>query len=114
MSVSPGKDIMEITGGSGEIVAREGSSLLAGLTNSGFKVDGFQPLMHQNSNKMKPGDPVADVFKGQHVEVEANPTSPLLDILGGVAASVSVNNFKEPDFKQRPQAPQVSAPKSSF
>ena len=114
MSVSPGKNIMEVTGGSGEIVAREGSSLMAGLANSGFKVDGFQPLMHQNINKMKPGDLVADVFKGQHVEVEAKPTSPLLDILGGVAASVSIQNFKEPDFKQRPQAPQVSAPKTSF
>lgn len=114
MSVSPGKNIMEVTGGSGQVVARSGSELLSGLTANGFKVDGFQPLVHQNTNKMKPGDNVADIFKGQHVTVEAKPTSPLFDILGGVAASVSVNNFKSEPTVNRPQGPQVSAPKTSF
>lgn len=113
MSVTPGKNIMEVTGGSGEIFAREGSSLMDGLKNSGFQIDGFQPLVHQNTNAMKAGDPVADKFKGQHVSVEAKPSSPLLDILGGVADSVSVKNFKQPEV-QRPQTPAVSAPKTSF
>ena len=115
MGVTPGKNIMEVTGGSGEVVAREGSTLMAGLAASGFKVDGFQPLVHQNTNSMKPGDNVADMFKGQHVTVEAKPSSPLFDILGGVASSMSINNFKSPDVAvQRVQGPQVAAPKNSF
>ena len=47
MGVTPGKNVMEVTGGSGEVIAREGSTLMAGLASSGFKVDGFQPLVHQ-------------------------------------------------------------------
>lgn len=119
MSVTPGKNIMEVTGGSGEVFAREGSSLMDGLKNSGFTVNAFQPILHQNSNGMKPGDPVADMFKGQHVTVEAKPNSPVLgilgEIMGGTVDAVSVKNFKQPEFEvKRPPVPTASAPKSSF
>lgn len=113
MSVTPGKNIMEVTGGSGEVIARSGSDLLAGLTASGFKVDGFQPLAPA-AGGMKPGDNVADMFKGQHVTVEAKPTSPLFDILGGVASSISVNNFKAPEVQGPRIQPSPAVPKTSI
>jgi len=119
MSVTPGKNIMEVTGGSGEVFAREGSSLMDGLKNSGFTVNAFQPILHQNSNGMKAGDPVADMFKGQHVSVEAKQNSPVLgilgEIMGGTVDAVSVKNFKQPEFEvKRPPVPTAAAPKSSF
>jgi len=119
MSVTPGKDIMEVTGGSGDIFAREGSSLMDGLKNRGFEVNAFQPILHQNSNSMKPGDPVADMFKGQHVSVEARPNSPVLgilgEIMGGTVDSVSIKNFKEPELEvKRPPVPTATAPKTGL
>ncbi|MDP2206132.1 MAG: hypothetical protein Q8K65_07475 [Alphaproteobacteria bacterium] len=121
MSVTPGKDIMEVTGGSGEVFAREGSSLMAGLKNSGFTVNAFQPILHQNSNGMKAGDPVADMFKGQHVTVEAKPNASIFgivgEIVGGTAKVASGQDFKKPEAEfevKRPPVPTAAAPKSSF
>lgn len=119
MSVTPGKDIMEVTGGSGEVFAREGSSLMDGLKNSGFTVNAFQPILHQNGNSMKPGDPVADMFKGQQVTVEAKPNSSIFgivgEIVGGTAKVVSGQDFKQPEPEvKRPPVPTATVPKTSL
>jgi len=118
MSVTPGKDVMEVTGGSGEIFAREGTSLMDGFKNRGFVINSIQPLLPQNSNGMKRGDLVADLFENQHVTIASGPNNPALgavgEIFGGLAnVAVETINPQPPEVKRSP-VPTASVPRSDL
>ena len=113
MSVSPGKNVMEVTGGSGDVFAREGSALVGAMQGLGFQASAFEALAAERRNSLHIGDNVRDIFKRQHVEAETGPKSDLSVIAFGLADSVSVKQFQQTEVPRPQVAQNLPAPGSS-
>jgi hypothetical protein len=106
---TPGQSASDFLGGTGEVHATRGSYLVGTLAALGVVNATLHAFDTPKRDPMKPGDPISNIFAGQHVTVHVQPKSGLFDMIGSICeATTSIETLKPEQPKQ--QGPATSLP----